>query len=234
MAIEGVDPRRIGRELAGAAVTVDPGLPAPVRAGVGELVRRPLGPGTGPRIHVGPTPPRTRPRRAAAVDAQQQRRGRRAAGIRRLAARDPADPHGRADGGADRPVRAGLGAGRAAEHPRLPGPARLPHLEPAAHGTGRRHPRRRPRDRRDRCGDRGRAPPPAGAHRRGGPHRAPGARVRRGRRARGAGRLPGPGTVRERRPRSWPRPWVRHAGWSTRCRSRPPRPDSWAPDSSAR
>lgn len=61
MAIEGVDPRRIGRELAGAAVTVDPGLPAPVRAGVGELVRRPLGPGTGPRIHVGPTLPELGP-----------------------------------------------------------------------------------------------------------------------------------------------------------------------------
>ncbi|MFI7242090.1 NAD(P)-dependent oxidoreductase [Streptomyces qinglanensis] len=61
MAIEGVDPRRIGRELEGAAVTVDPGLPAPVRAGVEELVRRPLGPGTGPRVHVGPALPELGP-----------------------------------------------------------------------------------------------------------------------------------------------------------------------------
>ncbi|MDF4252283.1 NAD(P)-dependent oxidoreductase [Streptomyces sp. WMMB303] len=61
MAIEGVDPQRIGRELGGAAVTVDPALPEPVRAGIGELVRRPLGPGAEPRIHVGPTLPELGP-----------------------------------------------------------------------------------------------------------------------------------------------------------------------------
>ncbi|MFI8848724.1 NAD(P)-dependent oxidoreductase [Streptomyces sp. NPDC053499] len=57
----GVDPHQIGRELDGAVVTVDPGLPPAVREGVRELTGRPVGtgaaPGGRPRVHVGPTVP---------------------------------------------------------------------------------------------------------------------------------------------------------------------------------
>ncbi|MGP3986225.1 NAD(P)-dependent oxidoreductase [Streptomyces sp. 3N207] len=57
MATAGVDPHRIGQELDGAVVTVDPDLPSAVREGVEEITGRPVGTGAGPRVHVGPAMP---------------------------------------------------------------------------------------------------------------------------------------------------------------------------------
>ncbi|MET9859271.1 NAD(P)-dependent oxidoreductase [Streptomyces smyrnaeus] len=58
MAATGADPQRIGRELDGALVTVDPALPSAVREEVEEITGRPVGAGAGPRVHVGPGLPR--------------------------------------------------------------------------------------------------------------------------------------------------------------------------------
>ncbi|UNT00151.1 D-2-hydroxyacid dehydrogenase [Streptomyces tubbatahanensis] len=54
MTTAGADPLRIGHELDGAVVTVDPALPERVHEGVERIVGRPVGTGRGPRVHIGP------------------------------------------------------------------------------------------------------------------------------------------------------------------------------------
>ncbi|MGK4908997.1 NAD(P)-dependent oxidoreductase [Streptomyces albus] len=54
MTSAGADPLRIGQELDGAVVTVDPGLPPHVHQEIEEIIGRPLGTGPGPRVHIGP------------------------------------------------------------------------------------------------------------------------------------------------------------------------------------